>query len=252
MVLRYPFQAGYAIRCGHSRTVDLVGPSSERERKLAWYEGQDCPQCWGESKRAREASMPITMTIHTNGMDKDEQGNILAWVVLTGGTINHKDEIKGLGYFWGDVRGGVMDMLSTSRPDKAWRKIVRLLDLVDAQSSTIASLHAEAQQLSAKIVNGIDAMDIEMARQQIAKQQAVKDAVASIAKPARPECHPLSRHPGAKWNGTYYGSDRSGWSYYVANAKHTLTADEYAECMAYRKLFDLYKAQVEKIKKESK
>jgi hypothetical protein len=31
--------------CGHSVTYQLVGPHKERDRKIAWLEGQDCAEC---------------------------------------------------------------------------------------------------------------------------------------------------------------------------------------------------------------
>ena len=46
--------------CGHTSTVDIVGPCKDRERKLAWYaESGDCPQCYKakmDAQRAKEAA----------------------------------------------------------------------------------------------------------------------------------------------------------------------------------------------------
>lgn len=47
-------------------------------------ETQDCPQCWGEKKRAEEAKKPIIMTIRANGLDSDLNGNLLAEISLMG------------------------------------------------------------------------------------------------------------------------------------------------------------------------
>jgi len=32
--------------CGHTSERQLVGKHSERESKIKWFGGQDCPQCW--------------------------------------------------------------------------------------------------------------------------------------------------------------------------------------------------------------
>ncbi len=44
--------ARYTItyKCGHTATVNICGPTKDRDRKAAWYESQECPEC----RRARE------------------------------------------------------------------------------------------------------------------------------------------------------------------------------------------------------
>ena len=130
--------------CGHSRVVQLYGPGKERARKLEWMAGQDCPQCWGAKQREIEAAKPITMTIRCNGLDEDEQGNILAEVVLTGGTQPRKEEIRDLGYRWGEVRGGVMDMISINRAPLAWIKRVPIIELAKGHATAPAAGNAKA------------------------------------------------------------------------------------------------------------
>lgn len=93
--------------CGHKQVHDLIGPGSERERKLAWLEGTVCRDCWREEK----ARMPVVMSVETNGLDKDRDGDILAYIVLDGGV--DKDLAKSLGYYWGEVRG---DLVTFSTP----------------------------------------------------------------------------------------------------------------------------------------
>lgn len=44
--------------CGHTHTVELFGKTSERERKIKWYEEVAvCPDCYREQK---EIEMQIT------------------------------------------------------------------------------------------------------------------------------------------------------------------------------------------------
>lgn len=42
--------------CGHTATVELYGPTQERERKIAWLESIECPDCCN-SKGCTEVEM---------------------------------------------------------------------------------------------------------------------------------------------------------------------------------------------------
>jgi len=236
--------------CGHNRTVQLYGNYTERQRKIEWYETQECPQCWGAKQRELEAAKPVTMTIQTNGLDEDASGNILAEVILTGGTVGRKDEIKSKGYRWTEVRGGVFDMLSTSRAPMAWIKRVPIIEL-DKMHPTAIALRGEAKQLGAKIVGQIGPMDLAMVakrsedKRKAAEAQVQLDAiVAEIPKPSRPICHPREAHPDAFWNKKYYGNDKYGYRYYAGGVSYPLTDDEYRLCMEYRKAMDVYNDRI--------
>ena len=43
--------------CGHTATIELFGPTKDRERKISWYETHgECPECYKARKQAeREA-----------------------------------------------------------------------------------------------------------------------------------------------------------------------------------------------------
>ena len=42
--------------CGHSATIQLYGKTSERERKIEWFEREGlCPACYREYRREKEA-----------------------------------------------------------------------------------------------------------------------------------------------------------------------------------------------------
>ncbi len=241
--------AQYTINhaCGHSRVVQLFGKGSDRERKIEWMESQDCPQCWGAAKRETEASKPIEMHITTNGLGKDRDGNIIAEIVLTGGTINRKDDIKAMGYRWSEIRGGVFDMLSTSRPQQTWCKTIPIIKI--GQSPEWDAIAAEAKTLGAEIKIKIDPISMELAAKSTRAKQDADDRIAQLVKPERPSCHPRAQHPDARWNGKYYGK-AGNRSYYVDNVQYSLTDAEYDECMAYRAAFDAHKAECDKIRKE--
>ena len=238
--------------CGHTQTHDLFGPGKDRERKIAWMENQPCTDCWKAEKREADAKLPITMSIHTNGMDTDEHGNVLAEACLTGGTLPRKDEIKSLGYRWGTPRGGIINLLSSADP-RCWIKTVHLAELLDINSATAKMLLSDAAQLDAIKVNKISAADAMIYERTVQRQQeqAQADAVrateiAKIAKPERPACHPWSN--GKRWNGNYYGKPGNR-SYYVDNNKHSISDDDYAICVAYDTAIAEYRARVDQIKK---
>jgi len=230
--------AKYTInhRCGHQTVVDLVGKNADRQRMIEWREGQDCPKCWGEKKRAEEATQPITANIYCNGIDKTQGGDLVIEIVLTGGTINKKDEIKAAGFWWQEIRGGIMNFLSVSRPQKAWTKMVAYGDL-ETQVEMMKSL-------CEKIVSHITPVDIAMMQQSAAKKQEQKEAAGKIEKPVMPACHPKNK---GSWNGKYYGS-AGRWNYYVDNKNYKMSDAEYAECMAYHESVKEYNEKIEAIK----
>ncbi len=235
---------GVTYSCGHEGSLELYGPHKERAQKIEWYENTAvCPACYKERMRAEEAAKPITMEIKTNGLDKDAQGNLLCEIILTGGTITRKDEIKALGYRWMEVRGGVMDFFATNSR-KAWVKHIPLLELEQHRPDLVE----EAQKLGAEIKIKINALDIEMARRAVAADKEIADKIAAIPKPEKPACHPLAQHPGGRWNEKYYGNDRTGYRYYMDNQEYRLTAGEYDELVAYRKALADWQEQVGRIK----
>ncbi len=241
--------------CGHTRTIQLFGKTKDRYSKIEWMETQDCPKCWGEKKRAEEAKQPITMTIQANGLDSDGNGNLLAEIVLAGGTINKKEEIKSLGYSWAEERGGVMSFLSMQEPNIAWIKRVPIIEL-EITHPTAIQLQAEAKQLNATIVGKIGPMDLAMIserskklKEEAEKKEIIEKKIAELPKPERPACHPKSKHPDEFWNKKYYGNEKYGYCYYVNDKKYNLTKTEYDECMAYREACNLYNQKVESIKK---
>lgn len=251
--------AQYEVKhaCGHTRTIQLFGKTKDRYSKIEWMETQDCPCCWGEKKRAEEAKQPITMTIRANGLDSDGDGNLLAEIILTGGTINKKDEIKQLGYSWTEERGGVMDFLSTSKPNMAWIKRVPIIEL-EITHPTAIQIQADAKQLDATIIGKIGPMDLAMIaerskklKEETEKKEIIEKKIAEIEKPKRPACHPLVQHPNGRWNKTYYGSEKYGYNYYVDGVNYKLTNSEHAELIAYTAAFNDYRNKIEQIKKEN-
>lgn len=247
--------AKYTInyRCEHSAVEQLYGPTKERERTITWKEGQDCPSCWGAKKRADEAAKQIEMHIYCNGLDQDAEGRILAEIILLGGTQPRKEEIKSLGYRWGELRGGVMDMLSISRAPMGWIKrqpLEGLMNLADGGISPAArQLQAEAAQLGARIATHLDAMDLEMIRRRAAEQKEAAQRMADIPSPITPACYPTNR-PGYKdriWNGKIYGK-AGRYHIYIAHEEIAISDEDRAAILAYQEQRAAYKTACEAAK----
>ena len=197
------------------------------------------------------------MTLRANGFDADLNGNLLAEIILTGGTINRKGEIKQLGYTWTEERGGVFDYFSVQKPNLAWIKRVPIAEL-EITHATAIQLQADAKQLNATIVCKIGPMDLAMiadrSQQMIDKKAAeaeLEKKISEIEKPQRPACHPWSKYPDEKWNKTYYGGDKYGWSYYLDGVKYNLTNAEHTELTAYSVACSDYLTKIGQIKKEN-
>lgn len=236
--------------CGHTRTVQLFGKMVEREHKIEWMESQECPQCWGAKKREEEAKKPITATIQTNGLDTDTEGNVLAEIILTGGTINKKDEIKAMGYCWGEARGGIMDMLSTSSPQKAWIKVVPMKQMMSDKTNPLPEegikIKNELQQLEAKIINKISPLDAKFAKDKLIAKEKADKAVAELVKPKRPYC--VYKETKGIWNGKIYGNDKYGHKVYINGKEYPKTKEEAEEIKAYINAKEKYNAEINKIK----
>lgn len=236
------YQVNYS--CGHSGEVVLFGKHSERERKLEWMADGLCKECWKKSKREEEAAKPITASVESNGLQVTDQGELICEIVLTGGTINKKDEIKALGYRWQEVTGGVMDMLSMSAPQLAWVKTITVN--ADTPEETIKPAIDELKGIADKIKIGLGPLDIAMAQKNIAEKKEVAARVEAVGpKPVRPECHPNNKN--GKWNGKYYGKQGSR-NYYMSNINYKMTDEEYDECMTYRAAIADYNAKIEAAK----
>jgi hypothetical protein len=231
--------------CGHTSTKQLFGKNSERTRRIEWLETQDCPDCWAAKQREIESAQPITATIGMSNY-RDNSGKPLVQIALTGGTVNHKDNIKALGYHWEDNYSGIMSMISTKAPGKAWCKQV---DIDDLKREIVA-----LKDIAERVENGISALDLEMMRrwQQEAtanaeKKAAQEQAAAAIEKPVSPECYPSRR---GRWNGKVYGNAKYGYRVYVDGCEERITTDEVEKIKTHQAAMEKYRIAVDAAKQE--
>lgn len=196
----------------------------------------ECPSCYGKRMREEEASKPVSASIKLDPYNK------LLIIVLSGNTKLVKDELKAIGYRWGEEpMSGFFGFMSMARPRFCWQKSVSPEKIDDV----------EEELKSAGIKYTIDISDIDLIayrdklnRERKAEEER-KEAISKLEKPIRPECY-----PAGKWNGRFYGSARSGYSIYVDGQKTTISAERKSEIEEYIEKRDRYNDAVKKIKVE--
>ena len=132
--------------CGHSATIQLVGPTRERERKIEWMERGLCPDCykaakdaerikneakavegidlvaltgsekqikWAESLRAQTLADVRRRVENVRAAKGDEVANIVLAASTT--AINHYPEAK----FWIDNRDDLFTALGAAYREEA-------------------------------------------------------------------------------------------------------------------------------------
>jgi len=227
-----------AYACGHSEEKQLFGPTRDRTSKIEWLERGDCPQCWAAKKRETDAQQPITCAITLPMMDPGADAAVQ--LCLLGGTVNKKEQIKALGFTWGEPAGGVLDFLGMGRGAKwCWHKCVS----VEALPAELKLLEGLAAELKASY----DPLDMAMARQRHAAFVATQARVAAIDKPQRPACWPAGR-----WNGNIYaGVSGAAGRIYVNGEQVLLQKEEKAALLAYQGAVAAYKQAVAAAKRET-
>jgi len=106
--------------CGHDQEHILFGPGKERDRKISWFESQDCATCWSKAKRVEQDAQPLTATLIYNAFS----GGV--WLAITtGNTYAIKDQLKTQGFCWREYQDNA-DILGCKVPKKAW--MLRIAD----------------------------------------------------------------------------------------------------------------------------
>ena len=92
--------------CGHTATVELFGPTKERERKLAWYEESgECPECYAKGVEARKADGCEPRIMHYG----DYKTNWF-WCATARDSYNAKD--KTIAVYIPEAYNGLEDLIS--------------------------------------------------------------------------------------------------------------------------------------------
>jgi len=228
--------------CGCEGTVNLFGKGSERERKLNWLSTVDCPACAAKARmaaaQADETPVTIKVMLPTANVVSDK---IIVVAVAEGGTYRRKDDLKALGFGWGEcaIDTGLFNFLTTKRPEKCWHKIIKVDSVEDLE---------EALKFGEfKCADGFSGVDLELLRRG-EEHRAEAAAKASREKERKEKIgqSPLQNFANSKgkfWNGKLYGKERDKPRIYVDNVEHYLPSDVWETQQAWYKHRDAVNAE---------
>lgn len=101
--------------CGHEGVKDLIGEQSERDRKIRYYETQYlCPEC--ARKKRDEENKALGVVLHL-ACDHDTE---VIKIIAYGDTYAHKEELKALGFKFGEICCTFMDASYYGARQKCW------------------------------------------------------------------------------------------------------------------------------------
>jgi DNA-directed RNA polymerase subunit RPC12/RpoP len=184
-----------------------------------------CPSCWGKEQRKKEEETPLQLII-----DCDPFSQTIIFH-FAGNSKPVKDQIKDLGYTWGDMpMHGFLGILETKRPPLCWYKMIKLEEMEKELQNV--------KRLNPVIKNNMTEIDIiafanekkRYEKEQIekAKQEQEKQAkIDAIPKPKVP-----AKLAGHKWNQTIYGK-KGNYTIYPDGVKTSITDDEKEEIDRY-------------------
>jgi len=222
--------------CGHTGTVELLGASAERERKIAYYQEQGvCSECYKAEQRAKQEATPLTLTVEALPFEQ------LFLLSFSGNTMPHKDSIKAAGFMWGELdNGGMLGALSTTSR-KGWHKKVKFEEV----NTVVASVKGLNPVCKSKITEAdmIAYNDVKAKRetQQTAKQEK-QEQIAEVEKPVIP-----AKIEGKKFNGKIYGRP-GNHTIYPDSVKTSISDAEAKEIEDYLKAVETYNRKVAEIK----
>lgn len=207
--------------CGHTGTVDLFGKSSERNKKIQYFEQFGvCKDCYNAQLREDAAKTPFTYHVSVLPAIDDNTGKIVLYGWFDGDAFPHKEAIKALGgYYWQACKASD-NMLSMKRPPMCWGKVF-LEDSLEAEVEKALGLGAQYAEPNMNISSYTGfAVAVELKK----KWQLRQDQLNELKKPERPFIL-----GDAKWNKKIYG--KPGYlSIYLDNEKMDIS-DEDAEIL---------------------
>jgi hypothetical protein len=199
-------QYNIVYACGHTGSINLIGKTAERERKLQWMASQKCPKCSGEVKwaKAQADTTPVTIEIHSTSGNVAFHDNPQIVLLAKGGTYQRREDLRALGFNFGESRldTGVFDFLSLKKPEKIWHKII---DVAIEDFGNDEKLRAALGIVNDKIGEflikwEINPADIELLILGLSKAKEKKDKEAARKEEIGPS-------PLQKWIVENYGKD---------------------------------------------
>ncbi|XBD75705.1 hypothetical protein ABFY27_07250 [Akkermansia massiliensis] len=128
--------------CGHEGVKDLIGKQSERDRKIRYYETQClCPEC--ARKKRDEENKALGVVLHLT-CDHDTE---IIEIIAYGDTYAHKEELKKLGFRFGEISCTFLNTSRYGARQKCWS--------YTPSYSTPEELKAEYDSLVARVKEGV-------------------------------------------------------------------------------------------------
>lgn len=101
--------------CGHAGTVSLFGKMCDRERMISYYESSVlCPTCSKQKRDEANKAMGVVLSFVC-----DWQRDAII-VVAVGDTYSHKEELKALGFSFGEVVCNFLPSNRNGENQKCW------------------------------------------------------------------------------------------------------------------------------------
>lgn len=127
--------------CGHEGVVSLFGKGSDREYQLKRYSQGVCPDCY--KKQLDEENKALGVVLHLTCDHDTEVIKIIAY----GDTYAHKEELKALGFKFGEIECTYMPSGRYGQNQKCWQ--------FTPDYSTPEELRKEYDALVARVKEGV-------------------------------------------------------------------------------------------------
>lgn len=224
--------------CGHEGSVELFGKVAEREKKIEYFEKNGlCRECY--KKKTEEAAKAEGLVFNASILPRvaSSDGSYLLNVWYSGDTKPFKDDIKAMGYKWGELETTTDSVMSADRPSLFWNKVVKA-DGVKAEVEAAKKLGVTTFRVDKKFWNTIDCQIA------IRAQQEWKEKHEKMDELQKPE--PPTKIKDCKWNGIIYGK-AGNYSIYPNGEKTSITDEEADELKRYLEEKETYLKKVKEI-----
>ena len=229
------------MSCGHEDTVELVGKTTDRERKIEYFKANGlCKNCYKKKMEKQTESEKFTFNASVLPYIDEENGSILLTVWFSGNTMPHKDAIKSLGEYRWSERQSSCDFIDIKKPPMCWNKIIKSNELKNEIAKAV-SIGAESTVADSGIFAMVNyQIAIDSQKTWIRKNEEI----SAIEKPSVP-----SVLVGHKWNQKIYGR-LGNYSIYLDGNKVLITDDDAEEIKSYLQAVEEYQNKISMIKKE--
>lgn len=226
--------------CGHKGTVELFGPTKDRESKIEWYEHEAlCPECYKKRMEEKKKEMGLVADVRLNagGLLYNAPDDEDIAIVFYGDTYPHKAEIQSLGAVWTDRyprEGFLNDMIMGGSGYKSWV----LYSSVENFEENIKKV-----ETIAKVNNYPSEVDIIMystqKQKQLDKRTRINNELEELGpKPEWPDEISRIWPEGGSWNCKFYGKP-GNWRIYIKNQEIQLSDD------LKKQMEEIYKKRLE-------